>query len=623
MGRFASPVSPDSDILADRNVSPFRYSAAREIALKVTTLGCAFVALTALIFALPAAAQQALAQRPNIVVILADDVGFTDLGSYGGEARTPNIDALAQRGAQFSRYYSSPLCSPSRAMLLTGMDNHRTGHSTIIEVLPPDMRGRPGYTMHLEPGVVTLAERLRRGGYRTYATGKWHLGHGDGDLPNAHGFDQSFVLDASGADNWEERAYMPYYATADWFENGQRAHLPENFYSSQFIVDRMIHYMDADARGRDANEPFFAYLAFQAVHIPVQAPAEYRDRYRGVYDGGWEQLRTQRWRRAQELGLLPATAPIDTPHPSFRPWSAISGDEQALYARSMEVHAGMIEAMDHQIGRFIEYLQRRGLAENTIFIVTSDNGPEPSNPIADADFRRWMRFTGYTRRVEDLGERGSFVMIGPENANATGTGSLFKFTAGEGGLHVPFIIAGPNITPARIDARAFVTDVTPTLLERAGVPLNAPAMDGVSMNPLLSGQSAFVRDANTPLGVEVSGHSALYRGGYKLVRTPPPLGDSSWRLYDIERDPGETTDLSAQHPDLLEAMLADYQDYAQRNGVLELPPGYDPQAQVVHNTRMKTYQRYWWVFAGIGITGLLLFGGAIWLARRLFKKRAA
>lgn len=569
----------------------------------------------------PVAAQEST-QRPNIVVIVADDVGFTDLGPYGGEAHTPNIDALAQRGAQFSRYYSSPLCSPSRAMLLTGMDNHRTGHSTIVEVLPPGMRGRRGYTMHLEPGVVTLAERLRRGGYRTYATGKWHLGHGEGDLPNAHGFDQSFVLDASGADNWEERPYLPYYATADWFENGQRAHLPENFYSSEFIVDRMIQYMDADA-GR-ANQPFFAYVAFQAVHIPVQAPAEYRDHYRGVYDGGWEQLRAQRWRRAQELGLLPASAQIDAPHPSFRPWSAISGDEQALYARSMEVHAGMIEAMDHHIGRFIQYLQSRGLAENTIFVVTSDNGPEPSNPIADADFRRWMRLTGYTRRVEDLGERGSFVMIGPENANATGTGSLFKFTAGEGGLHVPFIIAGPGIAPGRVDARAFVTDVTPTLLERAGVPLDAPAIDGVSMNPLLSGQAAFVRDQNTPLGVEVSGHSALYRGDYKLVRTPPPLGDSSWRLYNITQDPGETTDLAAEQADLVASMLADYQAYAERNGVLDLPPGYDPQAQVAHNTRMKTYQRYWWIFAGIGLVGLLLLGGVIWLVRRVFfRKRTA
>ena len=544
------------------------------------------------------------AQRPNIVVIVADDVGFTDLGAYGGEARTPNIDALAQRGAQFSRYYSSPLCSPSRAMLLTGMDNHRTGHSTIIEVLPREMVGRPGYTMHLEPGVVTLATRLQRSGYRTYATGKWHLGHGEGDLPNSHGFERSFVLDASGADNWEERSYIPYYRTADWFENGERAHLPENFYSSDFIVDRMIQYMDADTA---RTEPFFAYLAFQAVHIPVQAPAEYRDRYRGVYSEGWEHLRTQRWRRAQELGLLPANAEIGPAHPSLRPWAAISGEEQALYARSMEVHAGMLESMDHNIGRFIEYLQSRGLAENTIFVVTSDNGPEPSYPVADGDFRRWMRLTGYTRRVEDLGERGSFVMIGPEYANATATGALYKFTAAEGGLHVPLIVAGPNVSQQRINARAFVTDIAPTLLERAGVPADAPAMDGVSMSALLAGQAAAVRDENTPFGIEVSGHSALFRGDYKLVRTPAPLGDGSWRLYNVTNDPGETTDLADQMPDLAASMLTDYEAYAERNGVLELPPGYDPQIQVAHNTRMKSYQHYWYINA-VFCLGCCCFG---------------
>lgn len=579
--------------------------------------GCTLLASAA-----PAVAQQQppAPQRPNIVVIVADDVGFTDLGAYGGEARTPNIDALAQRGAQFSRYYSSPLCSPSRAMLLTGMDNHRTGHATIVEVLPPEMVGRPGYSMHLEPGVVTLAERLRRGGYRTYATGKWHLGHGEGDLPNAHGFQRSFVLDASGADNWEERAYLPYYRTADWFENGERAHLPDNFYSSEFIVDRMIGYLDQDA-ARD--EPFFAYLAFQAVHIPVQAPRAFTDNYQGVYEAGWEQLRAQRWRRAQELGLLPAGAAIDAPHPSFRAWNALDSEERALYARTMQVHAGMLEAMDHHIGRFIAYLQSRGLAENTLFIVTSDNGPEPSNPIADPDFRRWMALTGYTRRLEDLGERGSFVMIGPEFANATATGSLFKFTAGEGGLRVPLIVAGPNVRQQRIDARAFVTDITPTLLERAGLPADAPAMDGFSMSGLLAGATLHAREPAIPLGVEVSGHSALYRGDYKLVRTPPPLGDSSWRLYNIATDPGETTDLAAQMPDLAADMRAEYEVYADANGVLELPPGYDPQLQVAHNTRMKSYQHYWYIYAGILLVALLLLGGVIWLVLRLFRKRAA
>lgn len=571
-------------------------------------------------FAMAAGAAHAQSARPNIVVILADDVGYTDLGAYGGEARTPNIDSLAARGAQFSRYYTSPLCSPSRAMLLTGLDNHRTGHATIVEVLPRELRGRPGYSMRLEPGVTTIASRLRDNGYRTYATGKWHLGHGEGDLPNSHGFDRSFVLDASGADNWDERPYMPYYRTADWFENGARAHLPDNFYSSEFIVDQMIAYLDAD---QTRAEPFFAYLAFQAVHIPVQAPREYTDRYAGVYDAGWESLRETRWRRAQALGLIPADAPLGAAHPSLRHWGALAGDEQALYARSMQVHAGMIESMDHHIGRFISYLQARGLAENTIFLVTSDNGPEPSNPMGEADFVRWMGLQGYTRRLEDLGERGSWVFIGPEFANATATGALYKFTTSEGGLRVPLIVAGPEVAPQRIDARTFVTDIAPTLLERAGVAAPAAEMDGVSINALLRATAASVRGESEAIGVEVSGHSALYRGDFKLVRTPAPLGDGGWRLYNIALDPGETNDLTASMPDLAAAMLADYDAYAARVGVLALPEGYDVQRQVVHNVRMKQLEHYWWVLALgalllIGLIALLVFA-----ARRLFRRKPA
>jgi len=576
-------------------------------------------ALLALVAAAgPAAAQ--VGQRPNIVLILADDVGFTDLGAYGGEARTPNIDALAQRGAQFSRYYSSPLCSPSRAMLLTGRDNHRTGHATIIEVLPPELRGRPGYTMRLEPGVTTIAARLRESGYRTYVTGKWHLGHGQGDLPDSHGFDRSFVLDASGADNWEQRPYMPYYRTADWFENGAPARLPDNFYSSEFIVDRMMAYLDAD---QARAEPFFAYLSFQAVHIPVQAPRTLTAGYDSVYAAGWEHLRAQRWRRAQELGLIPAEAPLGAPHPSLRDWGALPPDEQQLFSRSMQVHAGMLESMDHHIGRFIAYLQQRGLAENTIFVVTSDNGPEPSNPMGEPDFIRWMGLQGYTRQLENLGERGSWVFIGAEFANATATGALYKFTAAEGGMRVPLIVAGPGVAPQRVNARTFVTDIAPTLLERAGVSAPASDIDGVSINALLAGQTQSVRAEDAAVGMEVSGHAALYRGDFKLLRTPPPLGDNSWRLFNIALDPGETNDLAAEMPELAAAMIAEYDAYAARVGVLDLPEGYDVQRQVVHNVRMKQLSYYWWVLvlgalAVIGVIVLLVL-----VARRLLRRKPA
>lgn len=226
---------------------------------------------------------------PNIVIMLVDDAALMDFGAYGGEALTPNIDTLAARGAMFTQYRTSPLCSPSRAMLLTGMDNHLTGIATIPEVLPDAHIDQPGYSMSLEPGVLTLAERLKPEGYQTFMTGKWHMGSGKGDLPSDHGFDRSFALDASGADNWEDKSYMPFYHDAPWFEDGKVAALPDDFYSSEFIVDKMISYLDA----ANADAPFYAFLGFQAIHIPVQAPPEFTENYNGVYDQGWHARMTE------------------------------------------------------------------------------------------------------------------------------------------------------------------------------------------------------------------------------------------------------------------------------------------------------------------------------------------
>jgi arylsulfatase/uncharacterized sulfatase len=308
-------------------------------------------------------------KRPNVVIILADDAALMDFGVYGGEARTPNIDALGARGALFTQYRASPLCSPSRAMLLTGMDAHLTGFATISEVLPEEQAGQPGYRLVLEPGVRTLADRLRAEGYRTVMAGKWHLGEAAGEMPQAHGFDRSFALAASGADNWDDRSYMPYYKDAPWFEDGIEASLPQDFYSSRFIVDTAIRYLAET----DQTKPFFAYLPFQAIHIPVQAPQAFIDRYKGRYDAGWEALRQERHQRAQALGLIPQGAPIAALPPDFRPWKSLSAEDRALYAARMEVNAAMLEAMDFHIGRLIAHLKAEGEYDNTIFVVSSDN----------------------------------------------------------------------------------------------------------------------------------------------------------------------------------------------------------------------------------------------------------
>lgn len=444
----------------------------------------------ALAAAAPVLAQEA---RPNIVVILADDVGFSDLGAYGSEISTPNIDALAARGALFSNFHASPVCAPSRAMLLTGMTSHLAGVGNLPETLPPEHQGAPAYLGRLADDVVTVAALLQRAGYRTAVTGKWHLGHTPSALPPSHGFDRSFVLDASGADNWEQRSYLPIYSDAPWFEDGEPAVLPEDFYSSQFIVDKAIDYIE---EGEGASEPFFAYLAFQAIHIPVQAPREFVEKYEDVYAEGWEALRRARFEGVVARGLMPEDVELGPMPDGLRAWESLTDEEKALFAKSMAVNAGMLEAMDHHIGRFIDHLKQRGDYENTVFFVLSDNGPEPNAPSDIPGFSQWLWWEGYSRDVETLGEKGTYAFIGPEFASAAASpGAFFKLYAGEGGIRVPFIVAGPGIPAAgHVADFSFITDIAPTILELANVDQLSDVdgravkpMTGRSLMPLLGG----------------------------------------------------------------------------------------------------------------------------------------
>lgn len=560
--------------------------------------------------------------RPNIVVVLVDDAALMDFGAFGGEASTPNIDALAARGTLFRQHRATPFCAPSRAMLLTGMDNHLAGLGTIREVLPPEHRGKPGYTMALEPGVETIATKLKRAGYRTYMTGKWHLGHGDGELPIDHGFDRSFILDASGADHWEDRPYIPYYRDAPWFEDDKEASLPEDFYSSSFIADRMQTYLEEDA---GETEPFFAYVAFLAVHIPVQAPREFTEKYIATYEDGWNTIREQRWQRAQSLGLIRQGAPL-APQPDTIPrWQDLSTEEQKLAAKSMAVNAGALEAMDTELGGLIDYLKSTGEYENTIFVVTSDNGPEAGDPWGQAA-QFWFDWQGYTRDYETLGERGSYVALGAGGASANaGPSHLFKFHAADGGLRVPMIMAGPGIEPGlAVDGMTVMTDVAPTLLGLAGADHAAPnakPMTGRSLESLLTGEATSVYSETDAIGFETSGQLALYRGRYKLVRSLPPHGDSTWRVFDIVDDPGETTDLSSSSPELQAELMHEYRVYANRVGILELPDGYQVEQAIGRNVLAKLWGFYWpWIIFGLillfaGIGGLGFAGRALW--RRL------
>lgn len=556
--------------------------------------------------------------RPNIVLILVDDAALMDFGIYGGEARTPNIDALAARGAMFRRHYSSPLCSPSRAMLLTGMDNHMTGIATIPEVLPKEHVGQPGYTMHLEPGVLTLADRLKTAGYRTLMSGKWHLGSGAGDLPNAHGFDRSLALDASGADNWSPKPYMPYYQKAPWYEDGAPAELPDSFYSSTMIVDHMIDYLDEG----DQDQPFFAYVAFQAIHIPVQAPPQLTAGYDGIYDQGWNALRIARWQKAKDIGLIPESAPLADMPEEMRAWNDLSPDEQALYAARMQVNAAMMEAMDIEIGRLMEHLEQTGQYENTVFVVTSDNGPEPSRGDEDIRLSIWMKMHGYHIGIDGIGEQGSWGFIGPEWAIAAASpNNMFKFLGSEGGLRVPLVMAGPGVPEGEaVDARTVVTDIAPTLLKYARIEAPDNMMTGRSLGPILSGAQATVYQPDDVIGMEVSGNSAILKGRWKITRNQKPHGDGQWRLYDIEQDPGETKDLSEDEPDVFADMLDEYQAYSKRVGVLEVPEGYSSLREITRNTMARQFKAYWPQLLVLLIGVITIAGFLVYFVRRLIRR---
>ena len=554
-------------------------------------------------------AQAQDADPPNIVIILIDDAALMDIGVYGGEARTPHMDALAARGAMFLQYRTSPLCSPTRAMLLTGLDNHLTGVSTIPEVLPKEHKGQPGYSMALEPGVLTLADRLGAAGYRTLMSGKWHLGETADEMPDKHGFQRSFSLAASGADNWQDKSYMPYYQDAPWWEDGKEVSLPDDFYSSEFIVDKMIEYLGET----DSSKPFFAYLPFQAIHIPVQAPAEFTANYDGVYDEGWDVLRAKRHSRAQELGLFPEGAPIAPMADDARPWASLTDDERELYTAMMEVNAGMMEAMDFHIGRFVAHLQSEGVYENTVFVVASDNGPEFNRGDNDARLGLWQSLNGYHIDPARAGLRGSWGFIGPEWANAAASpGALYKFYATEGGVRSPLIISGPGLAPSVIGSPAMVSDIAPTLLEwidAPAAPETSKPITGRSLLPVLRGEAESVYAPDDVRAIEVSGNSALYKGDYKITRSMPPAGDATWRLFNMAEDPGETVDLSAAEPEMLQDLLAAYADYAQEVGVLEMPEGYHSLEQILENSTPRLLRHYGWYLVLIGLIFLgLLYG---------------
>ena len=539
-----------------------------------------------------AAVANAADDRPNIVFLLADDLGYTDIAPYGSEVNTPTLSELANKGVKFTNYHTAANCAPARAMLLTGVSNHLAGVPNIPEMMSPTQKLQDNYQGVLGDNVVTIATLLEDAGYHTYLAGKWHLGSAPGKLPSQRGFERTVALMDSGADNWEQRPYLPIYDEANWFADGERMQLPEDFYSSKFLIDKTIEFIESN---RDDGQPFFAYVPFQAVHIPVQAPQAYIDRYIGRYDEGWHKLREERHERAAELGIVPPD--IDKLEmASTADWEALSAERQRYESKRMAVYAGMIEAMDAHIGRLVTYLKQTGQIENTVFIFTSDNGAEGSGAQDPFTFatQRTVASLGYNTDYATLGLKGSYNTINPGFTSAAVSPlSFYKFYVGEGGLRVPLVISGLPLGEVikQTPAFAWATDVAATVISLAGI--ESPAgryggrpvlpMTGRDLLPVVSGEQPRVYADEDSVGYELTGHGVLFQGDYKLARNLAPLGDGEWRLFDIVSDPGETRDLKEKMPARFQQMLSAYENFERQNRVQALPAGYSQRRQLLLN----------------------------------------
>ena len=539
--------------------------------------------------------------RPNIVLILADDLGYTDISPFGSEISTPNIARLAAEGLSFTNYHTAGSCAPARAMLLTGVDSHRNGVPNIPEALPAEQMAYDHYQGVLNDKVVTLANVLQAGGYHTYMTGKWHLGHTPELLPSERGFDRTIAMADTGADNWEQRTYLPIYDQANWYADGAEHTLPDDFYSSEYFIDKTIEFIASNA---EDDQPFFAYVPFQAVHMPVQAPREFSDKYAGVYDEGWTVMRENRRLAAEEAGVIPeGTEAVVTPGTLI--WDNLTEEQRRHHARRMEVYAGMVDAMDMHIGRLMDYLESIGEYDNTIFVFTSDNGAEGSNiilPNGGSALSPWFDIVGYNSNYETLGERNSWNAIGPSNATiAASPLTYYKFHANEGGLRVPLVMSGPGIggQGGMTDEFVFVTDLAPTILNLVGVDIHDGSWLGREVEPIvgadfsefLAGASSQVHDDFDSIGYELGGNSALFKGDYKIVINRTGQSETEWHLFNIRTDPGEARDLAQEQPALLEEMLADYESYVQANNVLPMPEGYNRTGRILGDALRQLRQQ--------------------------------
>jgi arylsulfatase len=511
--------------------------------------------------------------RPNILLIVADDLGYSDLGAFGGEIHTPHLDRLAGEGRLLLDHHSAFTCAPTRAMIHSGTDQHVTGIGS--QSIRDYQRGKPGYEGYLNERSLYLAELLKDGGYHTYIAGKWHLGSEEDQAPSARGYEQSWVLLPGVANHFASRADAPLPDNYGPFrENGKLVTPPANYYSTDFFTDKLIEYIGANAGD---GKPFFAFAAYTSPHWPLQAPQNFIERYKGRYDAGYDAIKAARIARQKQLGIIPqefVPAPSLPASETYPSWEQLTPEQRKFEARKMEVYAAMVTNLDHNIGRLIAYLKQKGLYENTLIVFQSDNGPEAN---------RGNLNNGYDNSLANLGRYGSYVYVGPRWAEVSAAPfRLWKSYPTEAGHSVPTIVRLPGQQRPESALRALtgIQDLLPTFLEVAGVanpgsqykgqPKNP--ITGFSLLPLLDGRVARVRGPGDVLANEQSNRRYVRKDNWKITYFDGPLGKGDWELFDLATDRSERLDLSTIYPDKRRELIADWDKYVAQFGVVLPPP---------------------------------------------------
>jgi arylsulfatase len=529
---------------------------------------------------------------PNVIVILLDDLGYSDLGPFGSEIDTPTFDALAGRGVRFTNYHTAPVCSPARAALLTGLNPHRAGFATVAS---RDI-GFPGYAMEIADDVLTLPEVLRDAGYATFAVGKWHLTR------------DSAVHDAAPRGSWPlQRGFDRYYGCMGGLTNFFHPHqlivdnspleideYPSGYYLTDDLTDHAIG-MIKGLRAHDARKPFFLYLAHHAVHGPLGAKAEDIARYRGRFDAGWDVLREQRFARQREAGLFPPGTRIAprNAEPGFEvpAWADLPNAQRDLLVRYQEVYAAMVDNVDQNLARLLATVEALGELDNTIVVAMSDNGGTAEGGAVGTRsyFSQFQAMVTSSRWVRDV-PRDPDLIGGPRAAvhypRGWGMASntpfrLYKGQTFAGGVRVPLIISWPKGLAERgvRHQYTYVTDLHPTLLGLIGVerPTQrqgslARSIDGISFESVLRDASA--ADTHHEQYAEHGGNRGFYRDGWKLLTRHPagtPYSDQEWQLFDVRADPTEVDNVAARYPDKVRELADAWETAARANAVFPLP----------------------------------------------------